>query len=478
MGNITTPPPFLGDIAWVTCEAIHLICILIALYVLYALLHYRAIKINNKKGSARHRKGGEWLENLCMIGIVAALCRFANNQALLLTWWNSDTRCSTLLNLSIALYFIAMHPVYLFLWVRQRIFYSNRALKHLYGKTVRFLSWAALVCFISVTILCMVLFVVDPENSATGRVCKNASNYQDTNQHFQGVKVNTMAGLLAGGIQLSFLALFLYPIMDNKLRAMRSQHMRSGSIALITLIRRSFVLAGVCILTDVAIALLLKTIYVNFPDAIFAPLAMYDVNLLVNLLCIIMTFRRWRVMFFPWFYSRCCCEREVTVNRQSFIECNPHCNNNRRLCHVMSLESTTQGEKSRNSTAYRGGRNRSRRCTRRGIKEDPVPDVILPMLDGIALPKVNSENFNTESLVTAHDETSGFQQQIHSELQHYSDTVLQTNLNTCQRKRSSSLVIQTNFVPPLKRTKSHLTQSLLTKSKLWLKDGKSSFSSC
>jgi len=68
---------------------------------------------------SRHRKGGRWLENLCLIGILFALLRFANNQALLFTGYLAASRCSVILNVSIAMYFIAIHPVYLFLWVRQ-----------------------------------------------------------------------------------------------------------------------------------------------------------------------------------------------------------------------------------------------------------------------------------------------------------------------------------------------------------------------
>uniref|UniRef100_F6V8C7 G-protein coupled receptors family 1 profile domain-containing protein n=2 Tax=Ciona intestinalis TaxID=7719 RepID=F6V8C7_CIOIN len=212
------------DVAWYTCEAIHITCIVVAFYILYALVHFRILrKAEVAKTSARLRKGGRWLENLCIMGVLTALLRFGNNQALLFTV-DSTSRCSTLLNVSIALYNVTIHPIYTFLWVRLRIFYSNRALKHLYSKTVRFLSWVALLCFICVTMVCMVLLIVDRDNSASGRVCANTNSNDSSTvpanssrpPHQQGVRVNIMTGLLGGCIQLSFLALFLYPIMDNK----------------------------------------------------------------------------------------------------------------------------------------------------------------------------------------------------------------------------------------------------------------------
>lgn len=104
----------------------------------------------------------------------------------------------------------------------QRIFYSNKALKHLYDRTVRFVSWATIFCFIIVTIVSMVLFVVDPNNNASGRVCKsrfaavglpedtamvNATEDEEI-EPTQGLKVNTIAGLLASAIQVHMFAYF------------------------------------------------------------------------------------------------------------------------------------------------------------------------------------------------------------------------------------------------------------------------------
>ena len=65
------------------------------------------------------RKGGALLENLCIVGILLALGRFTNNQMLLFYGWSPNSLCSPLLNVSIAMYFISINPVYLFLWVRQ-----------------------------------------------------------------------------------------------------------------------------------------------------------------------------------------------------------------------------------------------------------------------------------------------------------------------------------------------------------------------
>lgn len=104
--------------------------------------------------------------------------------------------------------------------------------------------------------------------------------------------------------QCSFLALFLYPIMDNKLRTVRHLKVRCHN-SLIRLIRRAFLLSGVCIATDITIAFGVKGVYSLFPNAVFALIVMYDVNLIINIVCIVTTFRRWRRMLFPWLYDCC-----------------------------------------------------------------------------------------------------------------------------------------------------------------------------
>ena len=40
---------FYRNTAWYVCQGIHLSCIVIGLYLLYAMFHYRAIKVERQK---------------------------------------------------------------------------------------------------------------------------------------------------------------------------------------------------------------------------------------------------------------------------------------------------------------------------------------------------------------------------------------------------------------------------------------------
>ena len=103
--------------------------------------------------------------------------------------------------------------------------------------------------------------------------------------------------------QILFLVLFLYPIVHSRLQVLRTEHMQNRSKALMTLIKRSFLVSVCCIFSDIAIVFIIKGVHYNFPDAIFAPLATYDVNLILNFVCVIITFRNWRKVLFPWYYT-------------------------------------------------------------------------------------------------------------------------------------------------------------------------------
>lgn len=86
-------------------------------------------------------------------------------------------------------------------------------MKHLYNSVIRFISWSTIFCYFVVTIVSMVLLVVDPNNNASGRVCRITNDAKGSSEHHvsnvsadtgkkQGLKVNTIAGLLAGAIQV------------------------------------------------------------------------------------------------------------------------------------------------------------------------------------------------------------------------------------------------------------------------------------
>jgi len=260
--------------------------------------------------------------------------------------------------------------------------------------------------------------------------------------------------------------------MDNKLRAVRTKHLRSGSVGLLALIHRSFLLAGLCIVSDIAIALLVIKVYADYPDAPFAPLAMYDLNLIINLICIIVTFRRWRIMLFPWLYTdkfsklcggmgqRCaCCSRSgnenITVSEVTSGA-------GRQLRRVLSTENYTNNmEKS----AVSSGRRHSEPKKHGSAPTETVPNVLIAMME-IQHKRQDEEMQNTQSLPL---------ELIHntdSDLQPHSDSILPLSYVQRQNKRSSSLVVLRTEAPTIKQRNAKAAASLLAKTKIWILESK------
>ena len=261
--------------------------------------------------------------------------------------------------------------------------------------------------------------------------------------------------------------------MDNKLRMMRTQHMRCGN-AIFKVIRRSFLLAGLCILTDVAIGLLLKIIHNQFPEAIFAPLAMYDINLIINLLCIIATFRDCNVMLFPWLFI---CSGPGPQNKAL-----PFAVSSLRLSTRYRRTSERQEAADSNLDQTNGIKMRQlKTCDKASVKLTPLNcrrqfDATQKLANEVAVASIDedcsrccySEKANTDSVVAE------LQREMESESNHYSDTILHLpRHHGYQQKRSASLNLTSHVsIPIVRRAKSHILISLLNKSKSWIIDHK------
>ena len=257
--------------------------------------------------------------------------------------------------------------------------------------------------------------------------------------------------------------------MDNKLRTMRTQHMRCGN-AIIKVIRRSFLLAGLCILTDVAIGLLVKITHKSFPEAIFAPLAMYDINLIVNLLCIIATFRDCKVMLFPCFYA-CGTQKynrpSESSFRQSFRYRRPSENQDASRANIHRCASIeTQRLKKGCEPARDKHTDRKPTLVDATLTQKLANEVVVVSVDDDCSYNFHSEKANTDSIFAER------LREVESESNQYSDPILQ--LPKCQgyqQKRSASLNLTSHIAMPiLRRAKSHIIYSLLSKSKSWLLD--------
>lgn len=119
--------------------------------------------------------------------------------------------------------------------------------------------------------------------------------------------------------QIMLMGLFIYPLVKHRSIAAHAHRAGTRGRRLLPLIRRSFTTCCVCILTDIVSSLVVLLVKDSYN---ITPIAAYNINLVTNLICIILSFAWWRKILFPY----------RTVDRASFssndVTGTGHSNNN------------------------------------------------------------------------------------------------------------------------------------------------------
>lgn len=181
-----------------------------------------------------------------------------------------------IVNVNYLLYFVSLMLTYSVLWLRQRNVLLDPALLHLSNSVSSFISryFIILIVFLGVVLLpTTIAFYVFG-------IC------------IEQCYVNTLLLSLTIApltVQLPLLSLILFPLFKY--------HMTNVSTnqKYLTLIKRMSTLAAICLMSDVMTGIL----HVYF-DALFTPL---QINLIVNVICVIMTPLNWKERLFPCFTS-------------------------------------------------------------------------------------------------------------------------------------------------------------------------------
>ena len=118
--------------------------------------------------------------------------------------------CEFVTDLTVVLYYMSNLPIYLFLWARQRILYSQSSLKPLNTKAVKFLSTFAIFLLVIVGIVIIVLLVVPKSYLMSDYGCIRNSE-ENTNEIMRYIAISIMVKS-----QVIIFALFVYPLNHYK----------------------------------------------------------------------------------------------------------------------------------------------------------------------------------------------------------------------------------------------------------------------
>ncbi|CAK8694778.1 unnamed protein product [Clavelina lepadiformis] len=218
--HLRTPPfaPY-HKTYWIVSEITLALLTAFALY-LFACLAWYATITKCKPGREISCKKGKTLYRLCLVSVVMAIFRFVADQGVAIAGWHTDTGCVISVSVSTVFYSLSLYPVYIFLWMRQSIFYANPVLSHVLNPAVTVLSYVTLIVMLFGGAVLTVIYIIP---DVTGwKYNASAEGCRDT-AHKSGFDlVPTMVVCFTVCFQLGLLALFMYPLLTKKTQRYRT----------------------------------------------------------------------------------------------------------------------------------------------------------------------------------------------------------------------------------------------------------------
>ena len=185
--------------------------------------------------------------------------------------------------------------VYVFLWLRQSIFYVQPTLNVLYNKKLKAFSVIILVFYLVFGLSLVIAF------SIVVRHALNSAGFciiqPVVNNDMSFVQIMNAWNSLSIAMQMSLLGLFIYPLLKQATWIQNQHGVRN--YRMLRVVKKAVILASACLVTDIC-----TLIYVGL--AISSGKnnqnihVVYSGNLVVNYLVIIACFGYWRKLLWPW----------------------------------------------------------------------------------------------------------------------------------------------------------------------------------
>ncbi|XP_039263103.1 uncharacterized protein LOC120339098 [Styela clava] len=287
-----------GLTEWETYQIFAAALAAISLYIAVAQVMYcfiivrqrRKRKIESKRGHGSTSEPRDLFVNtlntLVVIAAVFAFMRCGFDFCWVMERF-TDLTCEFSIKFKKTCYAISMLCVYLVLWLRQRIFYRNPHLEHLSTRTVRFISWSLSVLLVTGILFLGIFYLTTAIYVGTPNGCAVVKNPITVVRWY-------LLMFLMVPFQVCLLALYSYPLIKHMLVC---DAIAGNADHVIPLIRRAAVAAGFCALTDISFAVIFL---VYEQEEITLTTFLYDVNVVINVLGLILSFQNWQVRLVPW----------------------------------------------------------------------------------------------------------------------------------------------------------------------------------
>nr|XP_039263114.1 uncharacterized protein LOC120339108 [Styela clava] len=296
---------------WWVCAGLSIPLGIFSLYIAVAQIAYCVLERTGRSQNDAQTRNSESrntvntkyafsLNILCATGAVGAFMRAGIDLRFTLGR-NTDLGCEASIKYKIFGYSISIFSVYSVLWLRQRIFYQNSQFIHLSSKFIKFASWSMSVVIVLGVSSTTILFAVDGRYIGVPGGCI-----------LQNTKLATFRWVILIAwttfFQVCLLSLFVYPLLKHRrTRAIKPGDGKKNRI--LSLLKRATCTASICIASDIGFALI---ILFTRKDTVTTTTYLYDVNIVINTMCMIFSFPNWRTRLMPWHLKRATKNQEST----------------------------------------------------------------------------------------------------------------------------------------------------------------------
>ena len=308
MENVTVNKStyFYRESVWYGNMIISIICLPISFYVLCAMIFYEEKVQNWRKISFFQQSKAEKYGSISkFLSILIALFSLARHAITTTMVWievkpspNENfshlpyikQACREWLPAGIFILSAGLSFVYLFLWFRQRIFYTHPALKVLNNQVVQQTSnFVLVIWFMYFVAVCTSYFVLVRYefNDIAGCLVRN-----DTLISYQFI-IGSWA-LVSIFMQVILLGLFIHPLRK---RASWSGQTPSQKIRLQQSVKKAVILAVICLISDILIPIITLVLLKPNENDIYT---IYNFNIIINHLVTVACFDQWKTMLWPW----------------------------------------------------------------------------------------------------------------------------------------------------------------------------------
>ena len=253
------------------------------------------------------------LRNLNQIGFLAMDGVAFYSAETIQTTVEIEIACNVLARLANTYFAVGNGLVYLFLWLRQSIFYVQPHLKVLNKKWVSGFSLSILIFYLTFGILLFVIYLIifRYEINELG-FCQSESNLGSDGWSYSAlILVFSLNSIL---MQIALLWLFVNPLLKRRL--WRDTQQAERSCRLMQRVKKAIVLASICIFTDVCAFSANYFLYEEHANRVVFP---YSVNLFINCSVAIGCFDCWKQILWPWKMKS---QEQEIASKLSLEKCN------------------------------------------------------------------------------------------------------------------------------------------------------------